>query len=295
MRFLCAYFSIGEYKMWRIIPLLTLFGLGISSSFANEMIVEHRAPQIRHVLPHAVLDTNAFVQAIDVLPASEIATAKTIVAGDERKTLFTQGDRIWVDGEHLGRFALAKAGEQWQDADGTKWQVVRYVGVAVSEPKHTPPQIASLKNKLLPVEKKFLQPLRIEQAFAEIETGDLLLPYPEHKRSVMLSATLSEHLAARLIRVEQGMSAAGMGQTIWLNRGAADGVQVGQEMLAYPQEQHLWTSRLTGDRAVVQKRVPSADAVGRVKVYRVGQHSAAAMIVHSTRELNVGDVLMITE
>lgn len=129
--------------------------------------------------------------------------------------------------------------------------------------------------------------LRIVESKQEIGEGDRLIPVERLTLASYVPRRPQQPIDARIVSVYGGLDNAAGGSVVTLNRGRADGLEVG-DVLAL-----LQTGGTIADRTVRgwQSVDLPDERIGEVFVFRVFDHIAYALVVRSTVPVKVGDRL----
>lgn len=255
---------------------------------------------------------------------SELLHAPRIVAGPEGRDVYTANDRIYADGVlESGEYLIFRVSQDLRDPVTGKslGKLVEFSGEAVTlsnnnsalaERDNTtaldglkPKQRAKLEAKLnndeyyvktdnekKPLAVRTAVPLTVEIANSEIQRGDYLIPKPD----VMSSFNAMPHAPdgqteARIVSVMDGISEAGMGQTIILNKGRADGVDEGTVLSVYKGNRLVGTTWNNPDKKAAKVVSLPTEEIGLAMVYRAGENVSSAIVLESKNSVSAQDVL----
>ncbi|MFN7888082.1 MAG: hypothetical protein ACK5OR_04760, partial [Betaproteobacteria bacterium] len=129
--------------------------------------------------------------------------------------------------------------------------------------------------------------LRIVDSKQEIGEGDRLIPVERLTLASYVPRRPQQQIDARIVSVYGGLDNAAGGSVVTLNRGRADGLEVG-DVLALLQVGGTITDRTV--RGWQSVELPD-ERIGEVFVFRVFDHIAYALVVRSTVPVKVGDRL----
>jgi hypothetical protein len=129
--------------------------------------------------------------------------------------------------------------------------------------------------------------LRIVESKQEIGEGDRLIPVERLTLASYVPRRPQQPIDARIVSVYGGLDNAAGGSVVTLNRGRADGLEVG-DVLALLQVGGTITDRTV--RGWQSVELPD-ERIGEVFVFRVFDHIAYALVVRSTVPVKVGDRL----
>lgn len=167
-------------------------------------------------------------------------------------------------------------------------------------------EVLGYENKFLGTARveKFgdLSTMRIESAVEEILIGDLMLPAPRETLVNYVPHAPSKPIDARILRVPYGGLETARGGIVTLDRGAADGVEVGHVLAVYrmmpviedprPSRQQTIILRYLDPTTVFTPReyVQAADErTGLLFVFRTFDRVAFAVVLNTTDPVRPGD------
>jgi hypothetical protein len=133
----------------------------------------------------------------------------------------------------------------------------------------------------------------IEKAMDAIQVGDAVAPFTEPSNMVLkLRADLEEPVKirdlGRVIYSRDNKDHSGGGDMVIVDKGAADGLQVGDVLLAVKFMQFPVTEAKVASRREMEK---ASHYLGQVVVVRVDDTSATCRVVRSVGEVNTGDLV----
>lgn len=213
-----------------------------------------------------------FISQPLILQAGEEANAVRIVATQEDRVLLGSGDTAFVRGI--------------PDASVEKWQVFR-PGKPLKDPETN---IVVAHEAFFLGNASLVQPgepatIRINVAKEEITRGDWLRPAPLPAIVAYVPRRPEIEISARIMSIYGGVSEAGAGSVVTLNRGAADGVENGHVLA-------LYRKRISVDLDEQQKRVATNipdERYALAFVFRTFDKVAYALVVESSRSVVIGD------
>lgn len=182
------------------------------------------------------------------------------------------GDRVYVRGTDAPA--------------GSAFQVVEDKGVALIDPdnrKRLGHQVDVLGTVRIlqagdPAEALVIQSRR------EVRVGNRLLPVPASPMTPdLLPGVPTNPVSGRILLLSNAIARAGQYQSVTLGLGSAEGLQVGHVLSIYRGERSMRDPVRGG-----QVTLPPA-VIGEVLVFRVSEHFSQALIVRSTRGIQVGD------
>ncbi|MGH9422559.1 MAG: LysM peptidoglycan-binding domain-containing protein [Thermoanaerobaculia bacterium] len=297
-------------------PQLSLAEGGVGSAAAMGNVVR-LDPRIRvQPLKSAVVSIpgsviGPFLSQPLVVEADGLANAPSIVATEESRVVASAGDITYAD--------------RISAADGVNWQVFR-PGVALRDPE---------SGEILGYEAKYLGDARVRRygnpttliitkSRQEINRGDRLVPARETGFPSYVPHAPDKMIKGAIMSVEGGVVEIGQYQIVTLNRGARDGIEVGDVLASYHRGEllgreghagaYLDTGWLKGGDIKPNPVVPESPYVaqvdaktgkirdgaairlpdernGLVFVFRVFEKMSYAMVMRATRSIYVGDVV----
>lgn len=137
-----------------------------------------------------------------------------------------------------------------------------------------------------------LQTAYIDQSWQEIERGAFLVPY-ERQIKMVDHQPAQKDLVAKIIGSLAGTFDVAQFQYVFINKGASDGVRIGNRFYAYQRSVGLpkhWDN--SGEE--MPDKIPWR-RMGRLRVIDVTENFATAMVTDTDKELGVGDRLEMYE
>ena len=124
----------------------------------------------------------------------------------------------------------------------------------------------------------------------ELTVGDRLLPVPNSELANYVPHPPSSEINGRIVSVYGGVALAGQNQTVSINRGAAEGIDIGTVLQMYRLGEVITDK--TRDKSVV--KLPD-EQYGILFIYRVFKHVSYGLIMQVTDTAQVGDVVRSPE
>ncbi|MBP5790174.1 MAG: LysM peptidoglycan-binding domain-containing protein [Neisseriaceae bacterium] len=249
----------------------------------------------------------SFMEHPNVIPAEETNKAPQLVAGPDKRLLYSVGDRVYGDkaGES-GRYLTYRVTGDVIDPDTKEvlGQEVVYSGeVATLMSRNGGPKVqqTAIEAEQLKADERYhqvngimkapatvAQPFEITKVVSEINEGDRLkyIPMNSHERFNFAPHNPQTEVKARVIRVFNGVSEAGQNQTILLNRGERDGLDKGTIVGVY--KNHKAVKR-TEDGKTKYVVIP-AEEIGQAMVYMTSERISYAILMNTTSEASIGDL-----
>lgn len=255
-----------------------------------------------------------FMRHPQVISQMETQNAPRLIKGPESHLIYSRGDRVYAYGiKEPGRYLVYRAQKDILDPDTKKYlgQEVVFSGVLSTLP-YTNSALEARSDKdaqylkegeyytrihpLTKIPTQTAQPMIVEEAISEIKEGDYLLKLDENLQA--LSRNIQPHeptqqIDARVVSIFEGVSEAGQFQTITLNKGAADGLDVGSVVSLYKRSRQVkmdFDEGKKGRRSVMKYVSIPAEEVGLAMVYKTSQNLSSAIILENLTSINIGDV-----
>ncbi|HET9754315.1 MAG TPA: LysM domain-containing protein, partial [Myxococcales bacterium] len=152
------------------------------------------------------------------------------------------------------------------------------------------------EGKVVSVEGKQAK-LQIERTFEEMERGDRVRPWSSQDKRIAPKANTADVKGRIVQAVNNGLTAYGEANQVFINRGTADGVQDGNTFEVVRHGDGLnaagvtkaYTAGAAGMRAMNVETPP--ENVGLLLVVDAREHLSTALVVRSVRELQSGDLV----
>lgn len=257
-----------------------------------------------------------FMKHPQFMTNAQLQNAPRIAAGPESRVLYSNGDRIYADGPMTdGEYLIFRVVRSLKDPKTGKdlGNLVEFSGQAFTIATHDSAynnrheQIAGLtekqrknrqedeyfvKNGKKMVQVRSATPLIMGDVVSEVRQGDYLI----RKDEVMPTFNIMPHepdapIAANIVSVMDGVSQAGFGQTLILNKGEADGLNVGTVLSIYKNGRIVKSPwQHAAEKAAQYVNIP-AEEVGLAMVYRTGDNVSSAIILESMSNVSIEDTL----
>ena len=249
----------------------------------------------------------SFMEHPNVIPVEETNTAPQLVAGPDKRLLYSVGDRVYADkaGES-GRYLTYRVTGPVIDPDTKEvlGQEVVYSGeVATLMSRNGGPKVQQTAleaeklgegeryhqvNGLMKAPATVAKPFEITKIISEINQGDRLkyIPMGSHDRFNFAPHNPQVEVKARVIRVFNGVSEAGSNQTVILNRGERDGLDRGAIVSVY--KNHKAVKRNEGGKT--KYVVIPAEEIAQAMVYRTSERLSYAILLNAISEASIGDL-----
>lgn len=186
---------------------------------------------------------------------------------------------------------------------GDYWYIYRPAGAIVNIPGT---EVLGYESKFLGTARveKFgdLATVRIESSIEEIIIGDRMLPAPRETLVNYVPHAPEKNIDARILRVPHGGIETARGGIVTLDRGIADGVEVGHVLAIYrviqpvedprPSRQQTIILRFLDPTTVFTPREfvqPADERTGLLFVFRTFDRVSFAVVLNSTDPIRTGD------
>lgn len=243
---------------------------------------ERLSPKIRtspidQAIPTIPIEAiRAFLSQPHIVTEDQYEAAPYILRGQDGRLLAGAGDHVYVRGLQSGgpeRFNIVRIGDEYEDpetGDFLGWEAMEVAqGVA----------------------KRWGDPatVYIERSKRESTKGDRLLPIDEDDfNSNIIPHAPEKSVNGYIIDVVDGVSNVGRYQIVTLNRGEADGLEIGHVLDVYQQGEEV--SDDVAGRLSWSVDLPSEKA-GSVLVFRVFNEVSFALVMTSTKEIHTLDMV----
>lgn len=236
----------------------------------------------------------------------ELVNVARIVGGPDNRVMYADNDRIYADGiQGDGTYLVFRVNRDLIDPVTRRnlGKLVEFSGEAhtlgYSNSAHEQRSAAAAQNlgsdeyyaKLngKSVAVHTAQPMILSNVVSEIRRGDYLIRKPEDMDAFnMMPHEPAGHIDARIVYIMDGIAESGMGQTLILNKGAADGLDKGTVLSIY-KPGRIIKSDYHGSEARGNKtryvNTP-VEEIGLAMIYRTDDHVSSAIILESKSNVN---------
>ena len=225
-------------------------------------------PSIRAQDIEPFLSKPLFVQegALDAAPV--------IVASEDNRVIVGKGNIAYIEGIDSSK--------------GRDWQIYR-AGKKIFDPEN--------KRVLLGYEavyigdayvKRFGNPSTadIVRSKFEVNRGDRLINADEEPYIAYVPHAPDKMIKARIVSAYNSVNEVAQNSIITINRGKRDGMEIGHVMAAYRDGEWVKSELKSGKKL----KLPD-ERVGLIFVFRVFDNVSYALVLQSTRQFNLGDVV----
>lgn len=221
-----------------------------------------------------------------------------IVASPKEANMLGEFDRAWVgfgddsytekekdEIDEDDRYAFKDPGKVNK---GDKFAVVREAGPVVDSEGNTIgyKYVVLGAIEITETNEKYLDEAKVTKSWKEMYRNDMLLPFERQVR-VVEPAEATEDTVAEIVDTLELGSLFGEHHYVFINKGAADGIRMGNRLFVYQQDEGLHFEAVDGE---VSEEIPW-QRVGQVLVVDVRENYATAVVTDSRKELNIGDRL----
>lgn len=261
-------------------PQLQLESAGSSQDFAPQSPSEGRlSPRIRatridQAIPAIPVQAiRQFLSRPQVVEPSQLQNAPYVVAFADEHVVGGAGNRIFVRAIEDARnsYTILRQGKPYTDTD--TGELLGYEAVFIGDTR--------VEQTGDPAT------LFIERADQEVRIGDRLLPTTQEQLRLYFQPHAPKtQMRGHIIDVLNGVTQIGQYSIVALDKGAADGIEVGHVLAIYQQGKivrDIVSSR--GDESVV---MPEQKA-GLLMVFRTFSRVSYALVMHANRALHVLD------
>src|SRR5438067_6009665 len=137
--------------------------------------------------------------------------------------------------------------------------------------------------------------VQIERVFEEIQRGDLARPWSPQDKRVAPRPNTADVSGVIVSAVNAGLSTYGEANEVFIDKGAADGVQEGNTFAVVRHGDGLSNEMVVGSYTAGEQGEKSAkvktpdENVGLLLVVDAKDHLSTAIVIKSVRELQAGD------
>jgi hypothetical protein len=243
---------------------------------------EQAKPKAIPAIPPAAIEP--FLSQPLVIEQDFLAAAPRIVATDEDRFMLGAGDVAYVTGLPHDK--------------GVRWQIYRQGSALVDpETKQTLGYEAIYLGEAKVLRTGEVSSVQIVKSNQEIHRGDRLMPLAALSFLEYVPHAPEQPIAARIISAYGGVSEAGQNSIVALNRGSADGLEVGHVLalmrgdktVSHEDDLDVFGRDSKRDTAAGLK-LPS-ERYGLALVFRTFDRVSYAIVMETTRPVHVLDLL----
>jgi hypothetical protein len=209
-----------------------------------------------------------------VVDEAQFENAPRLVAGPDSRMIFTHNDRVYAVGVNAeGTWQAYRPGRELRDPD--TGENLGYEAIYGGD---------LTVDKLGPIES-----LRVLNGDEEIQVGDRLMQAPQQLFVNYVPHAPEHAIQGRIIATPNGVAEIGQYQSVTLNRGKREGVEVGHVFGVFKKGIPVEVSK--NILGMGKTAVLPAEEVGELFVYRVYDKVSYALIMKSQSAINVGDLV----
>ncbi len=226
--------------------------------------------QIIPSIPSNVIEP--FISQPLIIEPGEAESPIRIVATQEDRVFLGNGDVAFVTGvpdASVEKWNVFRAGKPLKDPDSG--EVIAHEAFFLGNARLVQPGEPAV--------------MRITQAKQEIGRNDRLLPAPLPEIIAYVPHRPEQDVSAKIMSIYGGVSEAGAGSVISLNRGKNDGLETGHVLALFRKRV---ASGLNENGRRVTTEIPE-ERYALVFVFRVFERVAYALIVESSKAVLIGD------
>ncbi len=296
--------------------------LGVAKTSGNIPVIK-LTPQIRDVSSGYGIKTidvdfyRMFMAYPQILPINETLKAPKILAGPENRYLYNRGDRLYTTGlTKPGRYYTYRFTKDILDPDTNKLLGREVIISGIVSTLATTSDALDNQSKqdanelpngeyytrlhpLVKVPTSSAQAIVVEESVSEISQGDFLLPIEKGNNNAMviMPHAPDRPVNAKVVSIVDGVVESGPFQSITLNKGLDDGLDVGSVVSLYKKSRQIKSgisAKKTRDGKTISTPMVKylsipAEEVGLAMVYRSHGNLSYAIILESVTNINIGD------
>jgi len=204
--------------------------------------------------------------------AAEFEAAPYIVAGNAERVISGSGDRVYGRGEFqegIGVYGIFRKGKTYVDPESGEFLGINADDVGTAELLDMEGDIATMM---------------LTRVTQEARIGDRLFPSEERAvNSTFMPSEPKEEINGVILDVPRGVTQIGQFDVVTLNRGARDGLNVGNVLAVYKTGETV-RDRVTGENV----KIPD-ERSGLLMVFRTYDKLSYGLVLQATRSLSVMD------
>ncbi len=231
-----------------------------------------RATPLASAIPAISLDAiEGFLVHNRVVSPVVLDQAPYVVEGDDERLVLGAGDRLFVRGvlPESASYNFVRRGPLYVDPETEEvlGQEATYIGIGKTR-----------------TQEGEISTMEVVESREEVQITDRVLPTEERRlASTFFPSSPDTDIRGEIISVFSGVSQVGQYDVVVVNRGAREGLVVGNVMAVY-RRGALARDRIVGDTI----RLPSERA-GVMMVFRTFEKLSYGLILQTSRPLSVGD------
>ena len=254
-------------------PRLMVAQQGGNDNGSSHMSPNIRASSLDSAIPAIPLEKiNAFLSKSRITDSATLDAAPYVVAGDGKHLLSGVGDKLYARGDFSDDnklYGVYRKGDVFVDPDSGETLGIEALEIGAG--------------RVITVENTIAN-MAVNESREEIRINDRLLPTEEKKITAMFYPKApSKPITGVLLSVEKGVSQVGPMNIITINKGAREGLEVG-DILAIHQAGETVKDKVKNE--VI--RLPDVRA-GLLMVFRTFDKMSYGLVMSADRPLRLGD------
>ena len=219
-------------------------------------------------------DIEPFLSKPLFIQEGALVTAPAIIASEDNRVIVGKGNIAYIEGldSSKGRdWQIYRPGKTLRDPENER-VVLGYEAVYVGDA----------------YVKRFGNPATadIVRSKFEVNRGDRLINTDEEPFAAYVPHAPDKMIKARIVSAYNSVNEVAQNSIITINRGKKDGMEVGHVLAAY--RNGLWVNSELEPRKKI--KLPD-ERVGLIFVFRIFDNVSYALVLQSTRQFNLGDVV----
>ncbi|WP_331344143.1 LysM peptidoglycan-binding domain-containing protein [Cellvibrio sp. UBA7661] len=215
---------------------------------------------------------DAFLSRSRIVAQGDLEAAPYMLAGQQQHVIVGAGDRAYARGEfdaNYSNYSVYRQGQVFKDPVTKEFLGVYAQGIGTVAVTKVDSEVATLD---------------VLRTYEEIRPGDKLLPSEDRSvDSVFFPSAPDVEIEAQIIAVEGGVSQVGKYNTVIINRGEREGLQIGNVMAIYKK------GEVVADRVKGGKIALPDERAGLLMVFRTFEKMSFALVLEADRALAVND------
>ena len=232
-----------------------------------------------------------------VITAEEMESVGRIIGSPKSARMLAEYDTVWLgfgenayredERDSMGEEDMKAMGETSVEP-GDRFAIVRLMDTLKNEEGDTLGNkyiiLGSLTIEEVPEQEGIAVTAMIDQSWEEIHRGDLIVPF-ERQLKLVQPRQAEQDLVAHIVDTLKPGFAFGPQQYVFIDRGAEDGVRVGNRFFIFQRFEGLDRPGQAAPPEIPWQRI------GQVLVLDVRENYSTAVITRSSREVLLGDRL----
>lgn len=232
-----------------------------------------RSTPMAEAIPTIPLEAiNSFLLSNRIMnTAAEFADGPYVVAGNAERVVSGAGDRIYVRGEveDDAIYGIFRQGRTYVDPDTEEFLGINADDIGAGEIVAVEDEIGTMV---------------LTRTTQEVRIADRLFPTEERAiNSTFLPSEPKETINGLILDVPRGVSQIGQFDVVTINKGARDGLEIGNVLAVYKTGETV-RDRLNGDSV----KIPDERA-GLLMIFRTYDKLSYGLVLYASRQLSVLD------